>query len=190
MIKKMLKNLLTPQQAVRYSSQIFLSSTTSIFSLSKFVASCGVLNSNFEIKKFLAVFLALAVLGIVVGQETSGELCDGQQYLLIEMQYNNGNFSVLNKTLEEGCAPLMLSEKRYEYVLSDAGEKVYSSGFNPSEIFVDNEEGSDMLLLEDTRFFITAPSLINAENIEIYEAEKKVFEDKIYDVGATSCREK
>ncbi|MEK6848383.1 MAG: hypothetical protein AABX65_02010 [Nanoarchaeota archaeon] len=59
-IKKMLKNLLTPQQAVEndlllsrtvfnlqeqivlgYSSQIFLSSTISIFSLSKFAASCG-----------------------------------------------------------------------------------------------------------------------------------------------------
>ncbi len=91
MIKKMLKNLLTPQQAeennlllskilfnlqeqivLGYSSQIFLSSTTSIFILSKtlrngkfkflstvrnsisevskFVASCAVLNPNFEIK--------------------------------------------------------------------------------------------------------------------------------------------
>ncbi len=49
-IKKMLKNLLTPQQAAGYSSQIFLSSTTSIFSLSKFAASCGVLNPNFETK--------------------------------------------------------------------------------------------------------------------------------------------
>ena len=49
-MKKMLKNLLTPQQAVGYSSQIFLSSTTSIFSLSKFAASCRVLNPNFEMK--------------------------------------------------------------------------------------------------------------------------------------------
>ncbi len=93
----MLKNLLTLQQAVEndfllsriffnlqeqivlgYSSQIFLSSTTSIFILSKtlrngkfkflstvrnsisevskFATSCGVLNPNFEIKSYLNGF--------------------------------------------------------------------------------------------------------------------------------------
>ncbi|MDD5149105.1 MAG: hypothetical protein PHC28_01305 [Flavobacterium sp.] len=146
-----------------------------------------------NINKYL-IFLFISIFLInLVGSESN--LCEGN-YISIDLSYD-GNFSVLNKTLEKGCVPdyKHFAGFRYSYNLTGKNETIYSADFNPTLIFSDGilenfteENISGSVGEMKTEFSIFVPSTRDAENVELYDGDLKILEINIYDVGATSCR--
>ena len=144
---------------------------------------------------FGIIFLILLI--IIISADSNLK----KEYIFLEISYKNGNFSLINKTLEKGYYPKAIIEN-YEYkvnVISDNRKVIYSTSFDPVLLFTDsfsNEiiEGGAMRLSE-TEFYIILPNLRTAEKTEILRIgtgqngeNEKVFEAEIYDVGAESCR--
>ena len=145
---------------------------------------------------FLIIFLILLILLMTISADSHLK----KEYIFLEISYKNGNFSLINKTLEKGYYPKAIIDD-YEYkvnIVSDRGEIIYSTAFDPILLFTDsfsNEiiEGG-AIRLNETEFYVILPNLKTAEKAEILKIigqngeSVKVFEVEIYDVGAESCR--
>lgn len=140
-------------------------------------------------KKFFlilgAVFLILAVGASLIEKE----------YILIEFYYQNGNFHIVNQTLEKGDYPINENEGdfEYEFVLSsDNNDLLYSNSFDPTIIFTDGSNGEyfggGAIKLSETNFFVIAPNFNNAQKIKIFKDGQKIFEAGVDYNAAKSCR--
>ena len=118
-----------------------------------------------------------------------------QEYILVELNYENGNFSFVNKSLEAGNYPTLSHTLEYDYeadLISDGGEVLYFNTFDPTLLHSESggEDGIEggAIILNNSKLFILTPNFRNAEKIEILKQGEKIFAVEVYDVGATSCR--
>ena len=126
---------------------------------------------------------------IIDNQETG--FCD-DDYVFVAVDFN-GEFSLVDKGMEKGCIPEYLHSPdfNFEYKLESENQSLYSVEFDPSLLYSDALLGDDMEGgaegAEET-ILLAAPSLEEAEKLNVYENGEKVLEVDIYDAGATSCR--
>ncbi len=118
-----------------------------------------------------------------------------QEYVLVELDYENGNFSFVNKSLETGNYPTLSHTLAYDYeadLISDNGEVLYFNTFDPTLLHSESAGESGIeggaIVLNNSKLFILTPNFRNAEKIEILKKGEKIFAVDVYDVGATSCR--
>ncbi len=143
-------------------------------------------------KIFLDLLLILSLIFILkfsLGEEQ--QLCDGN-YFLLELRFSSGSFELINKSIQEGCAPDAKGNFEYKYSLVN-NQTIISSGKFNSEVlflddFVDGEMSGGTELIKEQKIFLTIPYASEADNLEIFKQDEKVFEIKIYDAGATSCK--
>jgi hypothetical protein len=142
----------------------------------KILASLGIIS--------LIVIVSFAYIN-TASQEDN--LCN-KDYVMISLAYD-GNFSVLDKTLERGCVPLILHNANFEYSyeLTGSNTSLYQQDFNPTLIFSDNDEQGDVREANQS-FDIAVPSLKQGEKVNLYDNESKILEIDVYNVGAKSCR--
>ncbi len=139
-----------------------------------------------KILTLTGIFLILS--GIVIASLVEKE------YLLLEMNYNAGEFELIEKTIEKGNYPEIEHNLNHNYkarLISDTEEILFSVDFNPTLLYTDSFDGEmegGLIELESNTFFIIAPNFRKANKVQILEENKKVFETGVYDVGATSCR--
>jgi hypothetical protein len=145
------------------------------------------------IKKFLLVALGIlvffGVLSAVMGEEK--DICE-DNYVLLKMSYLNGEFSVLDKTVGEGCAPKLnpVSGVEYSYDLVN-GEGILKEGtFHPGILFIDGLEGGEVVEVEENEIYLAVPYEKEVDDIEIYRGTDLKLKAGVFDVGATSCRVK
>lgn len=114
------------------------------------------------------------------------------QYILLEFKYDKENFSLINKSLEQGNYPSPGIEKDYQInLISKEKNILYSSSFDPSLLYSDGGNESlegGALILEQAVFYVSLPNFEEVRNVEIVKDNKTIFEEAIYDVGATNCR--
>jgi len=139
-------------------------------------------------KKILALLFGIAYLiGIITIVGSDANLCS-QDYLSLEFKYNNGNFSVVDKNLQQGCSPNYLHKAgfRYSYNLEGKNRSLYDADFS-NLLYSDNNESGG---IEDAQgnLVLAMPNEKEGEKVNLYDEGKKILEVKVYDVGATSCR--
>lgn len=113
------------------------------------------------------------------------------EYVLLTFKYDNGNFSLLNKSLETGNYPASVSGRAYNISLLSQQNILYTTSFNPELLYSD--EGNEVLsggviILNQTIFYVLLPNFQDLQNVSIVQGNSLVFEQDIHDVGATSCR--
>jgi hypothetical protein len=135
------------------------------------------------------IFLILAV--------TAGSIKN--EYILIEINYENGKFYLVNETLEKGNYPSIEHEINSDYrfeLVSDKGEVLFTGYVEPNLVFTDglskeknnkDFEGG-VVELNQSNFFIIAPNIKKSDKIKIFKEDNKVFEAKIDFQEPTSCR--
>lgn len=135
--------------------------------------------------KIISIFLIVGMILVVAASQVENS------YVLLEFNYDNGNFSLISKSLESGNYPYSPIERTYGInLLSDSGN-LYSASFDPTLLYTDygNEtlEGG-LLILNETTFYISVPNFEDIQDIQIVKDNIIVFEGDIHDVGATNCR--
>lgn len=133
----------------------------------------------------------LSFTGNAVKEFKGASLCN-KDLIIVDLYYD-GNFQLLNKSLERGCSPNYLHEAggRYSYDLQGENKSLYIAEFNPALIYHDADvEGGIEGGVENARtnIVLAAPSFENAEKLNVYDNKTKILTIDVYDVGATSCR--
>lgn len=140
--------------------------------------------------KALKIFCALFFVMIVSSQQPINE------YIILHMNYNEGKFSIVGKSLEKGFYPDYSHTTSSQYTLQLTSEDgiLYQNSFDPTLLYSEGaDDNSDIeggpVILDNADFALIIPSLPEGENVLIFDANgEKVFEEDIYNVGATSCR--
>jgi len=148
-----------------------------------------------KLKKFFlyAIFFAVVYSLFSLGNSYSNDSSIENRYLFLEFYYKDGNFSLVNKTLESGYYPNSEFYGEYKIKIFSENKELYSNYFDPSVIFSDDFskeviEGG-VLKLNESNFYLVLPYFDEAEKIEILNSNnEKIFENEVYDVGAESCR--
>ena len=114
------------------------------------------------------------------------------EYVLMEFEYTNGEFSLIDKSLEYGFAPQEGVQREYEFrLVSEMNETLNGVYFDPSLLYSDGgqeEIEGGILVLNETRFYVTMPNFFDLRAIEIIRDNNLIFREEVYDVGASSCR--
>lgn len=118
---------------------------------------------------------------------------ENREYVLLEFYYDNGEISLINKSLEKGNFPTLNHDigKDYTINLVADGLILYSSDFDPTLLYSDSfeeEMQGGVEELDEAVFFIMVPSIKEGKSVEILKDNKKILEEEIYNVGASSCR--
>ena len=143
--------------------------------------------------KKLILLLAFGILLVGILFFVKGDFID-DKYILLELEYDNGEISLLSKSLEIGEHPEILHEVGEEYkidLISDVGSVLYSEGFDPTKLFTDfgdEDLKGGLVELNEVVFYMAIPDYKESEKIEILKDNVKIFETGVYDVGAKSCR--
>ena len=118
-----------------------------------------------------------------------------KEYILLDVNYENGRFLLINKSLEKGNFPVIKHDfdKKYELrLISDKGEILYINSFDPTILYTDILVGDSLtggvINLDKGEFYIAVPSNKNGDKIEILDDGEKILEEEIYNVGAKYCR--
>jgi len=136
--------------------------------------------------------ISLLLLGILIVVIVNAAL--PEEYILLEINYKDNAFSLIDKSLEKGKFPTLNHEiEPYKVQLVDVDyNAIFSSTFDHtvlySDGFVNDETEGGAKLLDETTFFLAIPSVREGQKIEILKDNIKVFEEEVYDVGATPCR--
>ena len=137
------------------------------------------------------LLIVLIVLLIILANAAIVE----NDYVLVELKYENGIFSLINKGLEKGSYPNPAHNSGKEYninLLSDDKSVLYTLDFDPTLLFTDgtknNEIYGGIIVLNETNFVLTIPSYEEGEKVEILKDNEKVFETDVYNIGAKNCR--
>jgi len=126
------------------------------------------------------------------------------EYILLEFNYRNGEFDLIEGTLEEGYSPTIShdSNKKYRFNLRSSDEEILYAlpiddpGAFFSELFVQDEIKGGLKEFElEGSFYIVAPEKRESENFQILlrnylddGPDSVVAEGNVYDIGAKSCR--
>tara|TARA_Y100000310_G_scaffold338126_1_gene426927 strand:+ start:994 stop:1428 length:435 start_codon:yes stop_codon:yes gene_type:complete len=142
------------------------------------------MNKKFYLLLFmLLVFVVVLLVSAAVPRE----------YILLEIYYD-GDFVLVNKSLESGFYPSINHDidVPYEVKLMSEEDELYSNTFDHTILYSDAiiEENMDgkTELLDEINFFVVVPSVRDGEKVEILKDGVKVFEEEVYDVGATPCK--
>lgn len=114
-----------------------------------------------------------------------------EEYVLLQFKYSNGNFSLINKSLEKGYYPHEIYDRTYEFnLLSKNNENLYATTFEPSLLYSDGGEQLDggVLILDEAVFFVAMPNYKEINKVRIVKDNQTIFEEDIHDVGSSSCR--
>lgn len=139
---------------------------------------------------FFSIIILFSLIIIVFAQVNE----EKREYILLELKYDNGSISLINKSLETGNYPEYNHYLNRSYdlrLLSLKGEIIYENSLNPTLIYSDAfEEFTEggIVEIKETNFFVVVPSIKEGEKVEILKQGEKIFEEGIYDVGATPCR--
>ena len=140
-------------------------------------------------------FFFLAVVAVLGFQVIAAQV--QQRFVLLELKYDNGEFTLINKTLEYGYYPTINhdAQKKYQLnLISETNETLYSNQFDPSKLYSDLQEGEELqggvIELNDTRFFVISPDISKGDRVDIIKDNKTIFSTEVYNVGAVSCRVK
>jgi hypothetical protein len=113
----------------------------------------------------------------------------------LEFSYSNDSITLLSKSLETGNYPEILHETELDYrlnLIADNGDNLYSRFFNNPTLlftdFVDDGLEGGVVELTETTLLVAIPNYEESEKIEIFKGDEKIFEEGVYDVGATSCK--
>jgi len=145
------------------------------------------------VKKFLLFFLLGIFLFFILkfGAGDEEKLCD-RNYFLLELKYSLGNFELINKSIQEGCAPDAKGNFEYRYSLVNNQTIIYFGKFNSNVLFLDDFSDGEMQggveLIEEQKVFLIIPYAPEADDLQIFKQDEKIFETKIYDAGAISCK--
>lgn len=145
------------------------------------------------VKKILLFFLfaifSIFILNVGLGEEE--KFCK-ENYFLLELKYFSGNFELINKSIQIGCAPQTKGNFEYSYNLIKNQTIFYSGKFNSDILFLDDFVDEEMqggaILVEESKVFLTIPYIQEADDLQILKQNEKIFETKIFDAGATSCK--
>jgi len=145
------------------------------------------------VKKILLLILfgIILVFALKLSLGNEEKICNGN-YFLLELESSSGDFQLVNKSIQQGCAPDSKGDFEYSYDLVKNNVSVYSGNFGSGVLFVDNFEEQEMqggaVAVDNQKIFLTIPYNSDADNIEISKQGEKIFEGKIYDSGSTSCK--
>lgn len=141
------------------------------------------------------ILFLLAILGIslaiIASEET--QICN-TNYVLIELEFNQGVFTLKDKSIETGCFSQIPSDPNWEYTynLKKGGENLYSSSFNPELVYLDTEQSGELtgevIELQSGKLYLASPNVEESDSLEIYKEGQKIFETTIFDAGAKNCR--
>jgi hypothetical protein len=117
-----------------------------------------------------------------------------REYVLMEMKFDNGQFVLKDKSLEKGNSPSInhIIDRKYVYNLKSKKEQIlYEDSLDPSLLFSDNGEeelSGGIIEVDNIDFFLLVPSIVEGDKVEILKDGQKVFEERVFDVGAENCR--
>lgn len=136
----------------------------------------------------ILVFVIFTVIFIAFSQAVQVQ----KEYILLEFKYENGNFSLVSKSIEKGNYPNPKIERAYQFnLLSDENKILYATSFDPSLLYSDYgnmELEGGIVILNKTNFFVSLPNYEETGSLQIVKDNKIIFEEGIYDVGAKKCR--
>jgi hypothetical protein len=119
-----------------------------------------------------------------------------EEYVLLEFEYDDGNITLLNRTLEKGKSSGLKHDSRKEYkarLVSDDGEILHTTLFDdPSDLFSDVFENDEIeggvMSIGKTKFYLSVPESMESDNVEVIREGVEINKEEVYDVGAKSCR--
>jgi hypothetical protein len=118
----------------------------------------------------------------------------GKKYYLIEMRYEDGTFTIINKTILDGKISF-INENNYDYkfnVVSNSGEIIFETSFDPTTLFSDGLENGQLVggitILNKTNFYLELPLTESGTKLEISKGGIKVFESALNQDEATPCK--
>jgi hypothetical protein len=120
--------------------------------------------------------------------------CEQRDYFLIMGRYSNGDFEVINKTLETGCVG-EIGEGEFNYEITDGkGDLLKGSKFNPSLVFTDAPPATKPEDIIDGsvenyegNFYLTIPVYKDAEMFTIKGGSESIAEIFLGDISARAC---
>ena len=147
-------------------------------------------------KKLLVLVCVICLVVAVVSIVLAASPVERREYVLLEFKSVNGELELISKSLETGFASSVNHDVNgdYEAKLVSDSDVLSSVSFNPEFLYSDSfQEGQvditgDVIILEETEFFVSVPSVESIKKVEVYKNGDKILEEDIYDVGATSCR--
>jgi hypothetical protein len=125
----------------------------------------------------VGIIVMIIALGIIVNASISN-----QEYYLYHMHYENGEFTIIDKTLATGYFAQQ-TDNIYDYKLEVISEdnSAYSTYFDPTILYSDGFENNQiiggMVKLSKTDFFISTPKSSDKDKIIILKNNEKVFEE-------------
>lgn len=140
------------------------------------------------IKQTIYVLIAILITAVSIAGTS-------QDVILIQFHYENGNFSIINKSLEQGISPTISHKPGFDYsidLVSAREEQLYSFSFDPTILFSDEETENGLdggaITLNETDFSVVIPSISEGEKVVLLKNGEKILEQEVYDVGASPCR--
>ena len=137
-------------------------------------------------KKFSLIILS----GILIAVFAMSALNEGD-YTLLELKYENHNFSLVNISHYSGNPQEFSTAKDYEIRLIDYLENnIYSLNFDPANLYTDggNEElDGGLVTLNSSLIYLVIPRYYETEKIIISREGNDIFGAEVYD-EASSCR--
>jgi len=129
-----------------------------------------------QYKNISLILIGIIILATIVGsvQQKSNE------YVLLSFSYDNGNFALINKSLETGSYPYSAVERDYTInLVSSSNLSLYSASFDPSLLYTDG--GSEQLegglvSLNQAVFYAVLPNFENLKNVQIIKDNQVIFE--------------
>ena len=143
----------------------------------------------------LIVFISFLIIGVFssINLSQSENLCNSN-YIFLNLKYLNGNFEIINKSLESGCISKSPYNENIEYSYKlITHNEIYGSGsFNAGVLFIDNIIDDQMVGgtvdAPEQEISLAIPYYTSADNMQVFKQGNLIFETKLYDVNATSCR--
>lgn len=146
----------------------------------------------------MKIKIITAVISIMLISTLVGAPFVEKDYILLDILYEDGKFTLLDKNLERGNHPTINHDLDKEYrinLISDKKDLLYTKSFDPRSLYSDGPTGpigkelrGGIIKLDKVEFFLIVPSNNEGEKVEILKDDEIVFEEEVYDVGAKPCR--
>ncbi|MFQ5531581.1 MAG: hypothetical protein ACE5ES_03115, partial [Candidatus Nanoarchaeia archaeon] len=121
--------------------------------------------------------------------------CSNEKYHLIQGNYESGNMTLIEKSIEQGCVGNN-GMGGFDYKLITKDDTTFDEGkFNPELIFTDaqseklNQENIEGETFENSGdFFLKIPSIPDSKSLEISKDQEIILEVNLQDIGSRFCK--
>jgi len=115
--------------------------------------------------------------------------CENSKYILITGNYNQGEITIKEKTIETGCLGTNgIGDFEYNLILQD--DSNLQEEFNPQFIFTDIQEETDLsggAVEQQGDFYLKISKIENSKTLEISKEGQLITQTDLEKIGAIPC---